>query len=60
MVAKGMGNKAIAREIGWAESTMKNQLSVLLKRLGVDGRVTLPVRAHQLGLIDINRLDLAS
>jgi len=40
----GRTNKAIAREFGVTEQTIKNQLTTLFKKLGVGGRVELVTR----------------
>lgn len=40
-VARGLGNREIARELGISEQTVKNQLSVMYQKVGVKGRVQL-------------------
>ncbi|WP_245575047.1 response regulator transcription factor [Chitinilyticum litopenaei] len=41
LIAKGMRNKEIARELGLAESTIKSHLGQLRKKLGVSNRTKM-------------------
>jgi two-component system, NarL family, nitrate/nitrite response regulator NarL len=47
---KGESNKVIARELGIAEQTVKNQLSHLYEKFGVSSRLELVVSARERGL----------
>jgi len=40
-VAKGWGNKDIARELGISENTVKRHMNALFKKCGVDSRFKL-------------------
>jgi DNA-binding NarL/FixJ family response regulator len=50
LLAAGHTNEQIAERLYLAASTVKHQVSVLLTKLGATNRVTLAVRAHELGL----------
>jgi pimeloyl-ACP methyl ester carboxylesterase len=49
LVARGLDNLQIAAELGLAEKTVRNALSALYARLGVEGRSHAVVRARELG-----------
>ncbi len=49
LVARGRDNLQIAAELGLADKTVRNALSLLYGRLGVDGRSHAVVRARELG-----------
>jgi pimeloyl-ACP methyl ester carboxylesterase/DNA-binding CsgD family transcriptional regulator len=49
LVARGLDNLQIAAELGLAEKTVRNTLSALYTRLGVEGRSHAVVRARDLG-----------
>ncbi len=49
LVAKGLDNLQIGAHLGLADKTVRNQLSQLYQRLGVDGRTHAVVRARELG-----------
>jgi len=48
LLAEGMPNKAIARELGIAASTVKNQLTVVFDKLGVSNRTQAAIAARAL------------
>jgi len=50
LVARGLSNKAIARELGLAEKTAKNHVSNILAKLGVDDRTQAALYAVRAGL----------
>jgi len=52
LVAAGHTNEQIAEQLYLAASTVKHQISVLIGKLNATNRVTLAVRAHELGLAD--------
>lgn len=52
LLAAGHTNEQIAAQLYLGVSTVKHQVSVLLTKLGATNRVTLAVRAHELGLAD--------
>lgn len=49
LVAQGCDNTQIAAHLGLAEKTVRNALSLLYTRLGVEGRPQAVVRARELG-----------
>ncbi len=49
LVARGCDNLQIAAQLGLADKTVRNALSALYTRLGVDGRTHAVVRARELG-----------
>jgi DNA-binding NarL/FixJ family response regulator len=51
LIARGMSNKEIAKALGTAEGTVKNQTSSILTKLGVANRTEAVVKASQLGII---------
>jgi DNA-binding NarL/FixJ family response regulator len=51
LVMKGQSNKLICRELDIAESTVKNQITVILKALNVTSRTQAVLAATRLGLI---------
>lgn len=53
-LTRGDSNKAIARELGIAETTVKTHVSAILRRLGVGSRVQAILAAGELGLGERN------
>lgn len=51
LVAAGMSNKEIANELGLAESTVKNRLSILFQKLDVKDRTQAAIYAMTHGLV---------
>lgn len=49
LVAQGLDNLQIGAHLGLADKTVRNQLSRLYQRLGVEGRTHAVVRARELG-----------
>ena len=49
LVAQGLDNLQIGAHLGLADKTVRNQLSQLYRRLGVDGRSHAVVRTRELG-----------
>ena len=56
MVGQGMANKEIAIALGEAESTIKNRLVSIFKKVGVSDRTQALLAAQALGLINVARL----
>ena len=50
LVARGAANQQIARRFGVSEKTVRNQLSAVVAKLGVGGRVQLAVLAREHGI----------
>jgi DNA-binding NarL/FixJ family response regulator len=48
LVAEGMPNKAIARQLGLSPSTVKNQLTAVFSKLGVSNRTQAAIAARAL------------
>lgn len=55
LVASGMSNKEIAKQLSLAESTVKNRLSLLFDKLGVNDRTQAAIYALSHGLIPLSR-----
>jgi two-component system, NarL family, nitrate/nitrite response regulator NarL len=51
LMAEGLPNKAIARQLGISEHTVKFHVNAILGKLGVESRTEAVVRATRLGLI---------
>ena len=56
MVGQGMANKEIAVALGQGESTVKNRLVSIFKKLGVSDRTQALLAAQALGVINVARL----
>ncbi len=50
LVGQGLDNLQITAQLGLAEKTVRNRLSALYAKLGVEGRAMAVVRARELGL----------
>ena len=48
-VAQGLDNAAIARQLGISEKTVRNQVSTIFSKLGVNSRAQAIVRARDAG-----------
>jgi len=55
LVARGFTDRAIARALGMSKSTAQRRLREASRSLGTASRVTLVVRALELGLIQLPR-----
>jgi DNA-binding NarL/FixJ family response regulator len=53
LIARGMGNKAIARELGIREQTVKNHLARVMEKLQVDSRLELALQAIKHHLVHV-------
>ena len=51
LLAKGLTNRQIAERLFLAEGTVKNYVSAVLQKLGVDDRTQAALRAQELGLL---------
>lgn len=51
LLAQGANNRQIANQLFLAEGTVKNYISTILDKLGVQDRTQAALRAHELGLI---------
>ena len=51
LIAKGLKNREIANELHLAEGTVKNYVTSLMKKMYVEDRVQVVVRAKMLGLV---------
>jgi PAS domain S-box-containing protein len=52
LLAAGLTNQQIGRELGLSSGTVKNHVARLLEKLGVPDRTAAAVRAIQLGLVE--------
>jgi len=52
LVSSGLTNDAIARRLSLAPKTVRNQVSLILTKLGVETRAQAAARAHSVGLVD--------
>jgi DNA-binding NarL/FixJ family response regulator len=48
-VAQGLDNAAIARQLDISEKTVRNQVSIIFSKLGVNSRAQAIVRARDAG-----------
>ena len=55
LIALGYSNPEIARRLNLASGTVRNYVSVILQKLGVDDRTQAAVAAHRLGLVNPSR-----
>jgi DNA-binding NarL/FixJ family response regulator len=51
LLAQGASNKLIAQQLYLAEGTVKNYISSILDKLGVEDRTQAALRARELGVI---------
>ena len=49
LLAVGLRNHAIAERLGLSEKTVRNHVSTVFSKLGVDSRVQAVVRAREAG-----------
>jgi two-component system, NarL family, response regulator LiaR len=56
LVAQGMANKQIARELGIAGSTVKSHVGSILGKLGLVTRTQLALYAARTGLVALERM----
>lgn len=57
LVSRGLSNREISRTLNLAESTVKNRLVTMFKKLGVRGRTQAALAAVRLGLIRVDSDD---
>jgi DNA-binding NarL/FixJ family response regulator len=53
LMAKGLANKEIARELGIGEKTVKTHVSNILSKLGLLSRTQAALYAIQIGLVSV-------
>jgi NarL family two-component system response regulator LiaR len=56
LVARGLANKQVARELGITESTVKTHVSGILSKLGLPSRTQLALYAARTGLVALDHL----
>jgi DNA-binding NarL/FixJ family response regulator len=56
LVARGLSNKEIARELSITESTVKTHVSGILAKLELPSRTQLALYAARTGLVALDRL----
>jgi len=57
LIASGLSNKEIASRLAFAESTVKNRVSVLFQKIGVNDRTQAAIYAIGHGVIPLQALD---
>jgi DNA-binding NarL/FixJ family response regulator len=60
LVARGLANKQVARELGITESTVKTHVSGILSKLGLPSRTQLALYAARNGLVALDHLGVES
>ena len=56
LVARGLANKQVARELGITESTVKTHVSGILAKLGLASRTQIALYAARTGLVALDHL----
>ncbi len=56
LLARGLANKEISRDLGIAEKTVKTHVSSVLGKLGVQSRTQAALYAGRVGMVPINQL----
>jgi len=56
LLARGLANKEISRDLGIAEKTVKNHVSSILGKLGVQSRTQAALYAGRVGVVPVNQL----
>lgn len=56
LLGRGLANKEIAEALHRAESTIKNELSMLYRKLGVQDRTQAVIMGIQLGVVSIENV----
>src|SRR5438552_13306170 len=56
LLARGLANKEISRDLGIAEKTVKTHVSSILGKLGVQSRTQAALYAGRVGVVPINEL----
>ena len=59
LLARGLANKEISRDLGIAEKTVKTHVSSILGKLGVQSRTQAALYAGRVGVVPINELGAA-
>jgi DNA-binding NarL/FixJ family response regulator len=59
LLARGLANKEISRDLGIAEKTVKTHVSNILGKLGVQSRTQAALYAGRVGVVPINQLGAA-
>lgn len=54
LLYRGLGDAAIARQLGVSHRTVQRRVGQLMSRLGVTGRVALGAKIQELGLFRCN------
>lgn len=57
LLGTGFSNKQIARELNYSESTVKNRLSIIFEKIGVQDRTQAAIFAVRTGLLKLDEDD---
>lgn len=57
LIAKGMSNDEIARTLFISPHTVKNHVSNLYRKMGMDDRTRVAITALRLGLVPLEKLN---
>jgi DNA-binding NarL/FixJ family response regulator len=60
LLARGLANKEISRDLGIAEKTVKTHVSSILGKLGIQSRTQAALYAGRVGVVPVNQLGQAS
>jgi two-component system, NarL family, response regulator LiaR len=60
LLARGLTNKQIARELSIADKTVKSHVSNILGKLGVQSRTQAALHAGRTGLVPLNELGVCA
>ena len=59
LLARGLANKEISRDLGIAEKTVKTHVSSILGKLGLQSRTQAALYAGRIGLVPVDQLGVA-
>ncbi len=54
LLSKGLSNKEIATSLSYSESTVKNRLSIIFDKMGVQDRTQAVIQAMKIGVLKLD------